>query len=153
MRTSAHHSPQYLLLLTLLVLVVTVSGCSGLLSLLELAGAIGTVYAIFHNSGSGTPTWDFPGYVFVNSTTNTVVIQSTNQALAGYQTFSGAKLILTTNPPSQQTTSSLGYFDFTGIPTTTSTLLLTVTIPNAQPVQFNVVLNTSSGLVTITPTS
>jgi hypothetical protein len=139
------------MILTLLVLAVTVSGCAGLLSLLELAGAIGSVYAIFHHNGSGTDTWDFPGYVFVDSTDKKVVIQNTNAALPGYETFTGAKLILTTNPPGQQTTNSLGYFDFKGIPTTTSTLLLTVTIPNATPVQFNIVLNTSSGLVTITP--
>ena len=151
MRTSSHFTKKNLLLLTLLVVALSVGGCAGLLSLLELAGVASSIYAVFHHSGSGVDTWDFPGYVFVDSVNNKVQIQSTNAQLAGYQTYTGAKLVLTTNPPQQKTSDSLGYFDFKGMPVTTSTLLLTVTIPNADPVQFTIMLNTSSGLVTITP--
>ena len=132
-----------------LALILAFSGCSGLLMLTQFAAAASAINSLFDNDSDDGPSYELSGYLYIDRTNNQVAIQNSPvpPATGAYEVFEGAHLILNTNPPMQKTTNDLGYFRFTGIPTEDPSLILTVEIPDATSVQFDIQLNNG----TITP--
>jgi hypothetical protein len=133
----------------LLALAVFAAGCAGLAALAGWAAAAGSIDALVNDLDPSNPTYTLTGYIYVNSTTNTIAIENapTPPAGGGYQVYPNAPMYLDTTPPNVTTSNSLGYFQFTSIPESQSTYLLTITTPTGSTVQYSVDLAT----LTITP--
>ena len=123
--------------------ILALAGCGALTLLAEYVAVASTVHTLFHDD-SGEPGYELSGYVYIDKTDNQVAIQATALPPSGgsFAPFADATVSIDTTPPRTQKTNAQGYFHWTGIPDTR--LILTVQIPDANPVQFDVVLTNGS---------
>ena len=126
--------------------VLTLVGCSALMLLLEYLAVASTIKSAFNDDGDN-PGYELSGYVYIDHTNNKIGIEAepTPPSDPGtWELYSGAVVRIDTDPVKSTVTNGAGYFHFEGISDTR--VILTVEIPGAEAVQFDVEL--SSGDIT-----
>ncbi|NLO73589.1 MAG: hypothetical protein GX100_05680 [candidate division WS1 bacterium] len=123
------------------VLVLALAGCSALTLLASYAAAASTIKSLLDDDDPQNPTYELSGYVYIDHTNNQIAIQATPTAPpeGSFVPFADATVSIDTTPPRTQKTNNQGYFRWTGIPDTR--VVLTVLIPDAEAVQFDVKLD------------
>ena len=142
-----------LLVAVLLSAAVVASGCAGLLVLAGYAAAASTIMSVIDHFNPDVPSYKLIGWVYIDRAANKIAVQGNGILPEGgnYEPYGGADVSVDTAPPRSTTTNDVGYFEFTGIPQTETTHILTILTPDGGKVQFIVTVH--GGNASIVPLS
>lgn len=133
------------LLLLAVFLSLSLAGCSAVMLLLEYWAISSTINSIFDDDDD---TYTLSGYVYIDKLNSKIAIQEKAEPPSEpgtWEPYSAGRVSIDTDPVRSTYTNAQGYFSFTGISDTR--VILTVEILGADPVQFDVRLDSG----TITP--
>ncbi len=135
-----------LLVVVLLGAAVVANGCAALLALASYAAAASTIKSVIDRLDPDDPSYSLSGYVYIDRAADKIAVQADATLPDGgnWTPYADASVTVDTAPPRSTTTNEAGFFEFTGLPVTEATHILTILTPEDGKVQFTVRLDKPS---------